>query len=234
MLTVISFKICPFVQRVTAALETAGIPYTVEYISLQDKPDWFLDISPHGQVPVLVTESGTALFESDAIVEYLDEVYGLYGPGPDAERKAQFRAWSYLATKNYLTQCSTQRSADRSTLMQRGEKLQRAFAAVEKVLDDQPLFQSATIGMVDIAWLPLLHRAAIIEQRSGYDFIAAYPAVKRWQRNLLATGLAERSVAADFNEAFSRFYLSADSWLGQQVAEHPPAACNDGGRAGCC
>jgi glutathione S-transferase len=48
MIKVVSFKICPFVQRVTALLEAKNIPYQVEYISLSDKPQWFLDISPNG------------------------------------------------------------------------------------------------------------------------------------------------------------------------------------------
>ena len=75
MLKLISFKICPFVQRVTALLEAKNIPYEVEFISLRDKPEWFLDISPNGQVPVLVTEKGEALCESEAIIEYLEEAY---------------------------------------------------------------------------------------------------------------------------------------------------------------
>ena len=45
MIKVVSFKICPFVQRVTALLEAKGLDYQVEYISLRDKPDWFLNIS---------------------------------------------------------------------------------------------------------------------------------------------------------------------------------------------
>jgi len=84
---VISFKICPFVQRVTALLEAKGITYDIEFISLSDKPDWFLEISPNGQVPVLVTDDGTALFESDAIVEYIEEAHPPLEPGVSPEQK---------------------------------------------------------------------------------------------------------------------------------------------------
>jgi glutathione S-transferase len=68
MIKIVSFKICPFVQRVTALLEAKGLDYQVDYISLSDKPKWFLEISPNGQVPVMVTEGGVALFESEAII----------------------------------------------------------------------------------------------------------------------------------------------------------------------
>jgi len=103
---VVSFKICPFVQRVTALLEAKKMPYEIEYISLGDKPQWFLDISPNGQVPVLITDTGVPLFESDAIVEYLNEIQPSLDANLSAEQRAVNRAWSYQATKNYLVQCS--------------------------------------------------------------------------------------------------------------------------------
>jgi glutathione S-transferase len=55
---IVSFKICPFVQRVIGALEVKQLSYEVEYISLMDKPDWFLKASPHGQVPILIEPAG--------------------------------------------------------------------------------------------------------------------------------------------------------------------------------
>jgi hypothetical protein len=64
-----------------------------------NKPQWFLDISPNGQVPVLMTEDKTVLFESDAIVEYLDDKYTPI-EAVSAEQKALDRAWSYQASKH--------------------------------------------------------------------------------------------------------------------------------------
>ena len=212
---IVSFKICPFVQRVTALLEAKGIPYDIEFISLSDKPQWFLDISPNGQVPVLITDGGTALFESDAIVEYLEEAYPALQPGLSPEDKATNRAWSYLASKNYLVQCSAQRSPDSDVLKERSEKLGKAFDRIEKQLGDTPYFGGETIGMVDVAWLPLLHRADIIQRRSRFDFVGERPKLKQWQELLLKTGLAEKSVASDFEEAFSAFYLSDQTFLGR-------------------
>lgn len=216
MIKVISFKICPFVQRVTAMLEAKGVPHQVEFISLRDKPQWFLELSPNGQVPVLLTEGGQVLFESDAIVEYLDEVYPrLVERTP--EQRAADRAWSYQASKHYLVQCSAQRSADAPSLEERSAKLGKAFAKAERELGAGPYFNGEVMGNVDLAWLPLLHRAAIIEARTGYDFLADYPRVKEWQGAMLGTGLAAKSVAHDFEDAFSRFYLSDQTFLGRSA-----------------
>ncbi len=214
MIKVISFKICPFVQRVTALLEAKKIPYEIDFINLNNKPQWFLDLSPTGQVPVLITESGEALFESDAIVEYLDEVYDPIEPGVSPEQRAKNRAWAYQASKHYLVQCSAQRSPDPDILAERATKLGKAFEKAEKKLGKGPYFYGESLGNVDIAWLPLLHRAGVIEKYARFDFLENYPKVKAWQKALLASGLAEKSVPEDFEEAFTEFYLSDSTYLG--------------------
>lgn len=234
MIKVVSSIICPFVQRVTALLEQKKIPYDIEYISLLDKPDWFMQMSPNAQVPILITESGAALFESDAIVEYLEEAYPALQPSVDAEMRAMDRAWSYLATKNYLVQCAAQRSKDEKTLVERTEKLGKAFAIIEGALGEGPYFRGADINLVDIAWLPLLHRAALIERQTGYDFLAGYPLAKKWQHHLMDTGLAEKSVADDFESAFTGFYLSESTFLGNGDATCCDQTAKRCGVGSCC
>jgi len=234
MIKVVSFKICPFVQRVTALLEAKNIPYEIEYISLKAKPKWFLDISPNGQVPLLITEGDVPLFESDAIVEYLEEAYPALEPENSPEQKALIRAWSYLASKHYLVQCSAQRSPDVATLKERGSKLAKAFDKVENQLNGSTFFSGENIGMVDLSWLTLLHRAHIIEQRTGYDFIGHNPKVKAWQRALMDTGLAEKSVAPDFEEAFTDFYLSDSTYLGRGCDAESASADQSCATGTCC
>ncbi len=235
MIRIISFKICPFVQRVTAMLEAKQVPYQIDYISLSDKPDWFLELSPTGQVPVLVTEGGTALFESDAIVEYVDEISAPLQAGLTPEQRALNRAWSYQASKHYLVQCSTMQSADRAVYDDRFTKLNASFAKAEKQLGDGPFFAGEAIGNVDMAWLPLLHRAAIVAEHSGHDMLAAYPNVKAWQQALLATGIPQKSVSEDFNGRFADFYLAERTWLGRGAnLNEAPVTAQVKQSGGCC
>lgn len=241
MLKIVSFRICPFVQRVTARLEAGNIPYKVEYISLSDKPAWFLELSPTGQVPLLITKSGKALFESDAIVEYVDEVTDPLVEGLSPEQKALERAWCTQGAKHYLVQCSTMQSRDGETLADRREKLDRAFDKAERQLGKGPYFGGAEIGNVDIAWLPLLHRAHLVEDLSGYDFLSDHPKVKAWQGALMATGIAQKSVPEDFDKAFSDFYLSDQTFLGRgatdpedEAAAKASPCCGEGAGAGAC
>lgn len=230
MLKIISFKICPFVQRVTAALEAKQVPYEIEYISLNDTPQWFLDISPNGQVPIFVAENGTTLFESDAIIEYIDDEFGHLEPNLSNEDKALDRAWSYLAAKHYLTQCGTMSSKNKATFEERTTNFIKSFEKVEsKLAGETKFFKSDNISKFDIAWLPLLHRAEIIEKHSGFDFLCGLPKVKAWQNALLATGLAEKSVANDFVERFSDFYLTTT-----YLAENKDITANTCLSTSCC
>ncbi|MCG9729682.1 glutathione S-transferase family protein [Shewanella sp. Isolate13] len=207
MIKLISFKNCPFVQRVMGALITKNVPFEIEYIELSNKPQWFLDISPNGQVPVLITETNKVLFESDAIVEYLDDKYApIENVSP--EQKALDRAWSYQASKHYMAQCGTMASKDKQTFDTRLENLQKSFAKAEQQLNGSQFFKGDYISNVDIAWLPLLHRAAVIKQQAGFDMLTGFPKVQNWQAALIGSGLAEKTVPQDFVAVFSHFYLS--------------------------
>ena len=207
MIKLISFKNCPFVQRVMGSLVMKNVPFEIEYIELNNKPQWFLDISPNGQVPVLITENDTVLFESDAIVEYLDDKYTpIEEVSP--EQKALDRAWSYQASKHYMPQCGTMASKDKETFETRLANLQKAFLKAEKKLGDTEFFKGDYISNVDIAWLPLLHRAFVIKERSGFDMLESFPKVQKWQAALIESGLTDKTVPEDFIDKFSGFYLT--------------------------
>ena len=235
MIKLVSFTICPFVQRVTALLEAKGVAYNIEFINLSEKPQWFLDLSPTGQVPMLITEDDDALFESDAIAEYIEEVTPPLVANVSAIQRAKDRAWSYQATKHYLVQCSTMQSKDKGMLAERETKLTKAFGKAEEQLGDGPFFNGETLGNVDIAWLPLLHRAQIVKEHSGYDFLADYPKVRAWQGALAETGLYAKSVAPDFGEKFSDFYLGERTFLGRGADFSEPTAEPEANKAvSCC
>ncbi|MDG3085733.1 glutathione S-transferase family protein [Vibrio hannami] len=235
MIKLISFKNCPFVQRVMGALEMKEVPYEIEYIELNNKPQWFLDISPNGQVPVLITENKTALYESDAIVEYLDDKYAPIEE-LNPEEKAINRAWSYQASKHYMPQCSTMSSKDKETYETRLANLAKSFARAEKKLGENTYFKGDYISNVDIAWLPLLHRAYVIKEHSGIDMLEGFPKVQQWQQALMESGLPQRTVPSDFIERFSSYYLT-NNYFASVIEKKPtcaPACCSSEANSDSC
>lgn len=225
---IVSFKICPFVQRVTALLEAKGIKYDIEYISLADKPQWFLDVSPHGQVPILITDDDQIIFESEAIVEYIDDISAPLQAELTAVQKANNRAWGYLAAKTYLPQCSAMRSSSQSDLIERQNKLNKTFVKLENALTGGCYFNGEQLSNVDIAWLPILHRVDIIFRHSGYDLLAGFEKVKQWQQNILKLDIVQQSVADDFENKFTDFYLSDKTYLGSGMDNCVTDTCATG------
>ena len=65
----------PFAWRVWLALEAKGVSYDLRMISFADrehKSAEYLAVNPRGKIPAIV-DDGFALYESAAIVEYLEE-----------------------------------------------------------------------------------------------------------------------------------------------------------------
>ena len=69
----VSFKTCPWVQRAAIVLREKNVEFEFRHIDRDNRPDWFLAISPHKKVPVISIDNKVSLFESNAIAEYLDE-----------------------------------------------------------------------------------------------------------------------------------------------------------------
>ena len=67
---IISSATCPFAQRTRMVLLEKNINFALIEIDLEDKPDWFKEISPYGKVPVLKHDGNICLlYTSDAADE---------------------------------------------------------------------------------------------------------------------------------------------------------------------
>ncbi|KAK8994936.1 hypothetical protein V6N11_046003 [Hibiscus sabdariffa] len=65
---------CPFCQRVLLTMEEKHLPYDMKLVDLANKPDWFLQISPEGKVPVAKLDEKWVP-DSDVIAQVLEEKY---------------------------------------------------------------------------------------------------------------------------------------------------------------
>lgn len=192
----VSFTVCPYVQRAVFALEEKGARYDVQFIDLERKPEWFLALSPRGKVPILVLDDGTVLFESQAICEYLDETLGEPLASRDPARRARERAWFAFSGEDLfgpLYQLEVAKTTDEVDA--RCQTLTKALARVEREMDGRTWLSGdgTAFGLADVAMLPAFTRLAHHRERDGLDLIADLPAVAAWSARLLARPAAARS-----------------------------------------
>ena len=90
----VSFETCPWVQRSAIVLREKNTEFELRHIKADNRPDWFLAISPHKKVPVLSIDDKVSLFESNAINEYLDETIAPRLHPEDPIERAVNRAWT--------------------------------------------------------------------------------------------------------------------------------------------
>ena len=69
----------PFCRKVRVALKEKGLPFELKLENVWERRHEFLALNPAGKVPVLVEADGTAIADSVAVTEYLQEVQ----PQPD-------------------------------------------------------------------------------------------------------------------------------------------------------
>jgi glutathione S-transferase len=58
----VSFKGCPWVQRSAIVLREKNTPFEFRHIESDNRPDWFLAMSPHKKVPVIRLDDNVSLF----------------------------------------------------------------------------------------------------------------------------------------------------------------------------
>lgn len=216
----ISFSICPFVQRSAILLEEKQQPYERINIDLANKPEWFLQLSPTGRVPALVVKDDnanpTTLFESAVINEYLDEAFGTPLLVGTSLEKASMRAWiSYSETLiglQYKLMLATQ-SDDFA------EKLTQFVSALKKLkpAPGKPFFNGVAFSLVDVAiapvftrlkWLP--HVTLQLQQEAKNQPDSA--ALLNWINHLSNYPAVKQSVSTSFDTDFVNYFKQRDSF----------------------
>jgi glutathione S-transferase len=214
----ISFNICPFVQRVVILLNVKGVEHDVRYIDLANKPDWFLKISPYGKVPLLHVGEHV-LFESAIINEYLDEVYEPQLLSKDPLERAYDRGWIHFAGEMLGPQYVWMIAKDVERFEAQEATIKSQLAKLEEQLGDGPFFHGELFTLVDASIAPALFRYTILEQKYGVSFWQELPKVRKMAAALWEMEDIQSSVPADFHEALETFLHREDTILRQRYLQ---------------
>ena len=203
-LHLISFKTCPFVQRAVITLKHKHIDFEITYIDLADPPDWFLELSPLGKVPVLKVDD-EVLFESAVINEYLDEITGGDLQPREPLARAKNRAWIEFASNMLGNLYMMKMSKDEERYNKYRDALVSQLQRVEKRLGDGPWFNGEDFSLADTAFAPLFRQNSVADNQLSVLDPVTMPRVDAWAQRLLALPEVRDSVVDEFED----LYLSA-------------------------
>jgi glutathione S-transferase len=213
----ISFKLCPFVQRSVIVLNEKKIDYDITYIDLKNPPDWFKAISPLGKVPVLKVDD-EVLFESAVIMEYLDEVNPPSLHPADPLRKAKNRAWIEFASTLIMAQFNMLMCKEKEESEKAEQELRDKLAQLEQQVVG-PLFNGKEFALIDAAFAPIFMRLAMLEKWQPMGMLETLPKVRQWSEALLARDSVKNSVVENLEELYRGMLASNGGYAASRFAE---------------
>jgi glutathione S-transferase len=181
----ISSATCPFAQRSRMVLLTKGADFRFTEISLDDKPDWFLQISPYAKVPVL-RHGDSVIYESAVINEYLEEVL----PNPpllprDPVRRALARIWIAFANDRMVPHIyKMMLRQDTAGQQIHRERLDEAVLLMERdglrKLSSGPFWLGEAPSLVDFTFFPHVQRFLVLQHYRGFVLPAECVRLRAW------------------------------------------------------
>jgi glutathione S-transferase len=208
-LTLVSFDLCPYVQRAAIVLAEKGIPVERIDVDLANKPDWFKAISPLGKVPLLKVDD-EVLFESAVIVEYLEETHApaLHPSAPLA--KARHRAWMEFGSSILADIWVLETTKDRAAFDQKIETLKAKFARLEETLGSGPFFAGPRFSIVDAVFAPVFRYFDTFDQIADLPVFEGLSKVQAWRKALADRTSVRNAVVPDYPARLLAFLRQHD------------------------
>ncbi|HEV2898427.1 MAG TPA: glutathione S-transferase family protein [Pseudaminobacter sp.] len=211
-ITLVSFDLCPYVQRAAIVLAEKNVPFERVDIDLENKPDWFLKISPRGKVPLLKV-GDEVLFESAAIVEYLDETEEPRLHPGDPLTKARHRAWMEFGSAILADIWTLETTAERAAFDSAVAALKDKFTKVEAELGEGRYFAGDVFSIVDAVFAPAFRYFDVFDEIADLGVFNGLPRVRAWRAELAQRASVRNVVVADYNERLRAFLRKKNGLL---------------------
>ena len=216
----VSFETCPWVQRAAIALREKNVPFEFRHIEADNRPDWFLAISPHKKVPVLRIDDTVSLFESNAIAEYLDETVAPRLHPEDPIQRAINRAWTDYVPTFADAVTATGYAGSEEAYVKAAEKIPVVFDRLEKALEKQgsgPFFNGAKYSLVDAGYAPFLQRYFFLDRVKKLGHIEKFPRLKAWAEALVKRASTHSFPPEQFEAMYRANLKRRKMWVSQFI-----------------
>lgn len=211
-LKLVSHPLCPYVQRAAIVMTEKEVAFERVDIDLADKPAWFLALSPTGKTPLLMVGETHALFESAAIVEYLDETCGAPLMPTDPIERARSRAWIEFASGTLADIAGLYVASDEPAFANKQAALEQRFNQIDGALVG-PWFSGKRFGLVDAAFAPVFRYLDAFGRLAGLTLADGSVRLTEWRLALAERPSVVKSVPPDYPERLEHFLLARNSYL---------------------
>ena len=189
-----SFKRCPYAMRARMALYLSNTVVELREVSLRDKPQSMLEISPKGTVPVLILDDGNVIDESIEIIEWcikkkkniftetLNSDQELFTE--DAIKLFDEKFKFHLDRYKYAT-----RYEDVDEILHR-ESCVEILKTMENKISNKFFFYTDHLNKIDICILPFIRQFRIANPE-WFDNHIEFPKVQKWLDNFLHSSILE-------------------------------------------
>ncbi|MDA9189377.1 glutathione S-transferase family protein [bacterium] len=199
----ISFDICPYVQKSVILLEFKKIPFKTIYIDIFNKPDWFLMKSPTGKVPLLEIDSKHIIFESTVINEYLNEVTNANLLPSESIERAKHRSYIEYSNLVLISLFQFMTATNELDYLKHEDILFKELTNIESI-STESFFNTKDLNLVDIAFAPIFIRLKMLKEKFQINFLEDFPKVVKWSEKILSQDAVIKSID---DELFSKYCL---------------------------
>lgn len=202
-----SAKACPYAHRTRLVFLEKNIPFELIEIDLQNKPEWFSQISRYGKVPA-IKHGDAEIYESAIINEYLNEVF----PEPpllpsDPGQRAIARIWiDYANTRFTSAFGKLLRGKDEAEQQQGRQDLIEALLYIEseafgQLSGEGTYWLGEQLTLVDLTFYPWFERFPTLESLRQFTLPTEATRLQQWW-----TALRDRPSVQSIENPVS-FYL---------------------------
>ena len=198
----ISAEVCPFAQRCRLALLEKELSFELVEINLDNKPDWFTNVSPYSKVPVLL-HGDTAIYESTVINEYLDEI----APEPNLlpkspQQRAEARIWidfdnSRIVPIFYKVLLAQDDQTQTELKFRMIDALRRLEQAGFPGREMGPFWFGSEVSLVDIAMYPHFERFNVLKHYRDIEIPDNYVKIHTWLETMKALPSVQQTEKSD-------------------------------------
>jgi glutathione S-transferase len=222
-LVLVSHGLCPYAQRVAISLGEKGVPVDRVTVDLADKPDWFKAISPLGKVPLLRVDD-RIIFESAAILEYLEDTIAPPLHPSDPLQRAEHRAWIEYSSTMLNNIAALYNAPDEAAFDAATTLLATRFQWLEQRVAANAWFDGAAFSLVDAAFAPVFRYFDAFDAIGVTGMLERARKVGRWRAALAARPSVQSAVSAEYPAQLRSFLSRRNSYIARFYDAPAPAA----------